>query len=46
MWILEMIFSVDREAVHENRDDTLIFKKHNLKTVTEFINTSWDLEIN
>lgn len=40
-----MTFSVDREAVHETRDDTLAFKKHSLKIVTEFINTSYNLEI-
>lgn len=40
MWILEMTTWVDREAVHENRDDTLTLKKHNLKIGTEFINTS------
>lgn len=27
MWIWEMTFSVDREAAHETKDDTLTFKK-------------------
>lgn len=40
MWILQMTFWVNKEAVHETITDTLIFIKHSIKIAIALINTS------
>lgn len=45
MWTLEIDLTEKQFMKLEMTDDTLTFKKHSLKIVTAFMNTSYNLEI-